>query len=152
MESNEIGKLTEDSFALWEPGKNNITIGFDHGPEVPSTLDVYIGGPATAVAAALHAKSGERYFLKQAMPMCDFHLVQNKIPRGTSSTVTTGGWVPPTGRDQHPTCTYATPSLSTTGQTIMASTPYMRESSTSSTRASSMTGTVLSHSPTLSRT
>ena len=58
VETNEIGKLTEDSFALWEPGKNNITIGFDHGPEVHSTLDVYIGGPATAVAAALHAKSG----------------------------------------------------------------------------------------------
>ena len=58
VDTNEIGKLTEDSFALWEPGKNNITIGFDDGPEVQSTLDVYIGGPPTAVAAALHAKSG----------------------------------------------------------------------------------------------
>lgn len=57
VDTNEIGKLTEDSFALWEPGKNNITIGFDDGPEVQSTLDVYIGGPPTAVAAALHAKS-----------------------------------------------------------------------------------------------
>ena len=38
VESNEIGKLTEDSFTLWEPGKNNITIGFDDGPEVQSTL------------------------------------------------------------------------------------------------------------------
>ena len=59
LESNDTGKLTEESFALWEKNKNNITIGFDSGPDAKtSAQDVYIGGPASAVAAALHAQSG----------------------------------------------------------------------------------------------
>ena len=58
-ESNETGKLSKDAFALWEESKNSINIEMDtgNGTTMPK-YDVYIGGPATAVAAALQAKSG----------------------------------------------------------------------------------------------
>ena len=59
-ESNQTGKLSKDAFALWEDSKNNINIEMDtgNGTTLPK-YDVYIGGPASAVAAALHAKSGK---------------------------------------------------------------------------------------------
>ena len=58
-ESNQTGKLNEDTFALWEESKNCINIQFDtgNGTTLPK-YDVYVGGPASAVAAALQAKSG----------------------------------------------------------------------------------------------
>ena len=58
-ESNETGKLNKDAFALWEESKNSINIEMDtgNGTTMPK-YDVYIGGPASAVAAALQAKSG----------------------------------------------------------------------------------------------
>ena len=58
-ESNETGKLSKDAFALWEESKNSINIEMDtgNGSSFPK-YDVYIGGPASAVAAALQAKSG----------------------------------------------------------------------------------------------
>ena len=58
-ESNETGKLSKDAFALWEESKNSINIEMDtgNGTSFPN-YDVYIGGPASAVAAALQAKSG----------------------------------------------------------------------------------------------
>ena len=58
--SNETGLLDEDTFSLWEPSKNSINIELDtYGADAPSSkFDVYLGGPATACAAALHAKSG----------------------------------------------------------------------------------------------
>ena len=59
--SNDTGKLTKEAFSLWENNKNNICIELDTSPLIMSQpkFDVYIGGPASAVAAALHAKSGE---------------------------------------------------------------------------------------------
>lgn len=63
LKSNKTGQLTEDSFALWEKSHNDITIGLDTGSDAAykghPQYDVYIGGPASAVAAALHAKSGK---------------------------------------------------------------------------------------------
>ena len=58
--SNDTGKLNRDSFALWEKNMNNITIELDSSSNntIQPRYDVYIGGPASAVAAALHAKSG----------------------------------------------------------------------------------------------
>ena len=58
-ESNDTGKLSKDAFALWEESKNSINIEMDteNGTSFPKH-DVYIGGPASAVAAALQAKSG----------------------------------------------------------------------------------------------
>jgi hypothetical protein len=60
-ETNDTGKLNKDSFALWENNKNNINIELDSSTNrtIQPKYDVYIGGPASAVAAALHAKSGE---------------------------------------------------------------------------------------------
>ena len=62
--SNDTGKLTKEAFSLWENNKNNICIELDTSPLIMSQpkFDVYIGGPASAVAAALHAKSGEFTF------------------------------------------------------------------------------------------
>ena len=62
--SNDTGKLTKEAFSLWENNKNNICIELDTSPLIMSQpkFDVYIGGPASAVAAALHAKSGEFKF------------------------------------------------------------------------------------------
>ena len=58
-ESNETGKLSKDAFALWEESKNSINIEMDTGSGTSfPKYDVYIGGPASAVAAALQAKSG----------------------------------------------------------------------------------------------
>ena len=58
--SNDTGNLNKDSFALWENNMNNINIELDssHDGTIQEKYDVYIGGPASAVAAALHAKSG----------------------------------------------------------------------------------------------
>ena len=62
--SNDTGKITKTTFALWENNKNNISIELDPSPngKIRAKFDVYIGGPASAVAAALHAKSGESTF------------------------------------------------------------------------------------------
>ena len=62
--SNDTGKLTKKAFSLWENNKNNICIELDTSPLIMSQpkFDVYIGGPASAVAAALQAKSGEFTF------------------------------------------------------------------------------------------
>ena len=62
--SNDTGKLTKEAFSLWENNKNNICIELDTSPLIMSQpkFDVYIGGPASVVAAALHAKSGEFTF------------------------------------------------------------------------------------------
>ena len=62
--SNDTGKLTKEAFSLWENNKNNISIELDTSPSIMSQpkFDVYIGGPASAVAAALHAKSGKSSF------------------------------------------------------------------------------------------
>jgi hypothetical protein len=62
--SNDTGKLTKTAFALWENNKNNISIEVDSSSDgkIHPKYDVYIGGPASAVAAALHAKSGESIF------------------------------------------------------------------------------------------
>ena len=62
--SNDTGKLTKEAFSLWKNNKNNISIELDSSPLITSQpkFDVYIGGPASAVAAALHAKSGESTF------------------------------------------------------------------------------------------
>ena len=62
--SNDTGKLTKEAFSLWKNNKNNISIELDSSPLITSQpkFDVYIGGPASAVAAALHAKSGEFTF------------------------------------------------------------------------------------------
>ena len=59
--SNDTGKLTKTAFALWENNKNNISIELDPNlnGKIHTKFDVYIGGPASAMAAALHAKSGE---------------------------------------------------------------------------------------------
>ena len=64
LQSNKTGQLTKDSFALWEQSRNEITIGLDTASDATDGKndvqhDVYIGGPASAVAAALHAKSGQ---------------------------------------------------------------------------------------------
>ena len=58
--SNDTGNLNKDSFALWENNMNKINIELDFSPNrtIQPKYDVYIGGPASAVAAALHAKSG----------------------------------------------------------------------------------------------
>ena len=58
-ESNQTGKLSKDAFALWEESKNSVNIEMDtgNGTSLPK-YDVYIGGPASAVAAAMQAKSG----------------------------------------------------------------------------------------------
>ena len=62
--SNDTGKFTKTAFALWENNKNNISIEMDPSLDgkIHTKYDVYIGGPASAVAAALHAKSGESTF------------------------------------------------------------------------------------------
>ena len=62
--SNDTGKLTKTAFALWENNKNDISIEIDPSIDgkIRTKFDVYIGGPASAVAAALHAKSGESTF------------------------------------------------------------------------------------------
>ena len=59
--SNDTGKLTKEAFSLWKNNKNNISIELDPNlsGKIHTKFDVYIGGPASAVAAALHAKSGE---------------------------------------------------------------------------------------------
>ena len=61
IKSNETGTITPDKFCLWKPGNNNITIELDtsSGDDIRQKYDVYIGGPASAVGAALQAKSGE---------------------------------------------------------------------------------------------
>ena len=66
--SNDTGKLSKTAFALWENNKNNISIEKDPSPngKIHTKYDVYIGGPASAVAAALHAKSGESTFKASA--------------------------------------------------------------------------------------
>ena len=59
--SNETGKITKDSFALWKPSSNEISIELDTAASISKyqpKYDVYIGGPASACAAALHASSG----------------------------------------------------------------------------------------------
>ena len=64
--SNDTGKLTKTAFALWENNKNNISIELDPNlsGKIHTKFDVYIGGPASAMAAALHAKSGESTTVK----------------------------------------------------------------------------------------
>ena len=61
IKSNETGTITPDKFSLWKAGNNNITIELDNSSEddIHQKFDVYIGGPASAVGAALQAKSGE---------------------------------------------------------------------------------------------
>jgi len=61
IKSNETGTITPDKFSLWKAGNNNITIELDNSSEevIQQKFDVYIGGPASAVGAALQAKSGE---------------------------------------------------------------------------------------------
>jgi len=61
VKSNDTGNLNKDSFALWENNNNNISIELDSSTNrtIQPKYDVYIGGPASAVAAALQAKSGE---------------------------------------------------------------------------------------------
>ena len=62
--SNDTGKLTKNEFSLWKNGNNNISVELDPCPDrtIQPKFDVYIGGPASAVAAALHAKSGKKIF------------------------------------------------------------------------------------------
>jgi len=60
IKSNETGHIDKDAFTLWQPSQNNITIELDpHRKGSLPEQDVYIGGPASAVAAALQAKSGK---------------------------------------------------------------------------------------------
>ena len=63
VKSNDTGNLNKDSFALWENNNNNISIELDSSTNrtIQPKYDVYIGGPASAVAAALHAKSGKNH-------------------------------------------------------------------------------------------
>jgi len=60
--SNETGKLTSESFSLWEPSQNEINVELDTNSEtntLEQKFDVYVGGPACACAAALQASSGD---------------------------------------------------------------------------------------------
>ena len=61
VKSNETGNISKKSFELWEPSMNDISIKLDNSfplNENQSKYDVYIGGPASICAAALHAASG----------------------------------------------------------------------------------------------
>ena len=67
VKSNDTGNLNKDSFALWENNNNNISIELDSSTNrtIQPKYDVYIGGPASAVAAALQAKSGIQQCIDQ---------------------------------------------------------------------------------------
>ena len=63
IKSNETGTITQDKFSLWQSGSNNINIELDGNNDNNQSIagqkyDVYIGGPASAVGAALQARSG----------------------------------------------------------------------------------------------
>lgn len=62
VESNDVGNLDASSFETWQSGRNDIRIELDVAPPAvheDTGLDVYIGGPATLMGAAIQAQGGD---------------------------------------------------------------------------------------------
>ena len=60
IDSNATSQVKKQDFGLWEHYQNSISITLDKADMVSEVAyDVYIGGPAAAVGAALQAKSGQ---------------------------------------------------------------------------------------------
>jgi len=64
VKSNDATFLTKDSFRTWEEGENDIIIQPDPDPrfeeyQPPNAKDIYIGGPAAAMAAVIQSSGRE---------------------------------------------------------------------------------------------
>ena len=61
IDSNATSQVRKRDFSMWEHDQNSISITLDNKADMFSDVayDVYIGGPAAAVGAALQAKSGQ---------------------------------------------------------------------------------------------
>lgn len=60
--ANNIGHLKHTSWSHWDKGQNDVTMSLDPEPHLAdiNPKDVYVGGPASLVSAAIQACSGEQ--------------------------------------------------------------------------------------------
>ena len=128
VEWNDVGKLTESSFASWKPGKNELLVELDPSPikDAASAKDIYIGGPAALFSASLQVGVSVLAFLM--LPSCQ-RLTPVEIAM-IFSTVMTAIVEHPIGRDLRHTSMSGMPSLSTIGQITMEHMFYMPPSCT----------------------